>query len=44
VPELEGLMAELEMHRTKNFIGKLLRHEFHQAHKFMGLWIEAKNK
>lgn len=44
VSEVDRLKAELEMHRAKNVIGKLLRHEFHQAHKYMGLWIEAKNK
>jgi O-antigen biosynthesis protein len=40
---VDELMVSLEQHRAKNFIGKLLRYEFHQAHKYMGLWIEAKN-
>jgi len=38
------LIASLDQHRSKNFIGKMLRYEFHLAHKYMGLWIEAKNK
>ncbi len=40
---VDELMASIEQHRARNFIGKLLGYEFHQAHKYMGLWIEAKN-
>jgi O-antigen biosynthesis protein len=44
VPEVDRLIAKIEVHRAKNVIGKMLRYEFHQAHKYMGLWIEAKNR
>jgi O-antigen biosynthesis protein len=39
-----GSVSLLSEHRSKNFFGKLLGYESYQAHKYMGLWIEAKNK
>lgn len=41
---MDTLARSIDQHRSKNIIGKLLRYEFHQAHKYMGLWIEAKNR
>ncbi len=40
----DAFLGSIEQHRSKNVIGKLLGYELHQAHKYMGLWIESKNK
>ena len=41
---IEGLLQNLESHRNKNVIGSLLRHQTLAATKYMGKWIEEKNK
>ena len=41
---IEVLVLNLENHRTQNFIGRLLQHQSMAATKFMGKWIEEKNK
>ncbi|MEJ6547671.1 MAG: glycosyltransferase [Flavobacteriaceae bacterium] len=38
------LLATLENHRTKNFIGNMLSQQAFQASKFLSLWITEKNK
>ncbi|SNR47085.1 Glycosyltransferase involved in cell wall bisynthesis [Maribacter sedimenticola] len=38
------LQTGLQHHRTQNFIGGLLQHQTMSATKFMGKWIEEKNK
>jgi glycosyltransferase involved in cell wall biosynthesis len=42
--KLEVLQNSLENHRQQNFIGALLQHQSLAATKFMGKWIEIKNK
>jgi O-antigen biosynthesis protein len=44
ISRVNDLLTTLNQHRDNNFIGKLLRYEFNQAHKYMGLWIEEKNR
>jgi glycosyltransferase involved in cell wall biosynthesis len=39
-----SLTQELENHRNQNLIGALLQHQTMAATKFMGKWIEEKNK
>lgn len=41
---LEETIADLEKHRTQNFLGGLLQYKTLQATKFMSKWIEEKNK
>ncbi|RNC90061.1 MAG: glycosyltransferase [Allomuricauda sp.] len=41
---LEKLSANLETHRNNNIVGGLLQHQSLAATKFMGKWIEEKNK
>jgi len=38
------LCQNLENHRRKNFIGRMLRHHTLQSTKYLSLWIEEKNK
>ncbi|UOY06449.1 glycosyltransferase family 4 protein [Muricauda sp. SCSIO 64092] len=38
------MLQNLEDHRNKNIIGTLLRHQTMNATKYMGKWIEEKNK
>ena len=42
--KLEQLQKELPKHRIQNFIGSLLQHQTITATKFMGKWIEEKNR
>jgi len=42
--KLEGLSKNLESHRQNNFVGALLQHQSMAATKYMGKWIEEKNK
>lgn len=42
--QLEAVRAGLTAHRTANFIGAMLKHHHHRSTKFMGQWIEAKNR
>jgi hypothetical protein len=37
------LTANLAQERQQNFVGTLLRHQFHRSTQYMSLWIEAKN-
>ncbi len=41
---LESIQQELSAHRNRNFIGALLRHQSMAASKYMGKWIQEKNK
>ena len=43
-PRLAQLCANLECERQQNFIGKMLRHQYHQSLRFKSLWIQAKNR
>lgn len=40
---LEYLERDLTVHRSKNFIGSLLRHQTMQGTKYLSKWIQAKN-
>ena len=42
--QLEATRHQLPQHRLHNFIGAMLKHHLHRSTKFMGQWIEAKNK
>jgi hypothetical protein len=42
--KIEEVQQGLEKHRTANFLGSLLQHQTLQATKYMGKWIEEKNK
>jgi len=44
VKKLEQLQSDLIQHRSQNFIGNLLQHQTLQSTKFMGKWIEEKNR
>ncbi|MEO3678797.1 glycosyltransferase [Rheinheimera sp. FR7-31] len=41
---LEQLRQQLASHRQRNFTGLMLRHHAYRSTKFMGQWIEAKNR
>ncbi|MFX0557006.1 glycosyltransferase [Maribacter sp. CXY002] len=41
---IESIFTHKEKHRSKNFIGNLLQHHTLLATKYMGKWIEEKNK
>ena len=41
---LDKLSANLEVHRNNNIVGGLLQHQSLAASKFMGKWIQEKNK
>lgn len=42
--QLEQVRQQLEQHRQRNFTGLMLRHHAYRSTKFMGQWIEAKNR
>ncbi|WP_095075105.1 glycosyltransferase [Tenacibaculum jejuense] len=42
--KISQLIANLDAHRTSNFLGSLLQHQTLQATKYMSKWIEEKNK
>lgn len=42
--QLEATRADLLVHRSQNFIGAMLKHHRHRSTKYMGQWIEAKNR
>lgn len=42
--QLEQIRQQLEQHRQRNFTGLMLRHHAYRSTKFMGQWIEAKNR
>ena len=44
IDQLIQLQNTLEEHRNRNFIGQILQHQSVQATKYMGKWIEQKNK
>jgi glycosyltransferase involved in cell wall biosynthesis len=41
---LLALQQKLENHRSKNLIGSMLQHHTIQSTRYMGMWIEEKNK
>lgn len=44
ITAIDELQRNLPQHRQHNFIGALLQHQTLQSTKFMGKWIEAKNR
>lgn len=42
--QLDSIRNNLAGHRAKNFTGIMLQHHAYRSTKFMGQWIEAKNK
>ncbi len=42
--KLQGTAQNLTSHRRKNFIGSMLQHQTMASSKYMGKWIEEKNK
>lgn len=42
--QLESVFLDLESHRQNCFLGQVMKHSFLQNTKYMGLWIEEKNK
>jgi len=42
--KIEAIKGNLRSHRTKNFIGSMLQHQTMAGTKYMGKWIEEKNK
>ena len=41
---LNKLTANLEQHRTQNFIGNMLNHHHHKSTQFMAQWIDVKTQ
>lgn len=41
---IEALLSNRELHRKKNFTGAMLKHHSLASTKFMGRWIEEKNR
>ncbi|GAB5538092.1 MAG: glycosyltransferase family 4 protein [Salibacteraceae bacterium] len=41
---LNNIQNNIETHRSKNFIGAMLRHHFMRSTEFMSRWIEEKSK
>lgn len=41
---IRNLTANLQNHREQNFFGQILQHHTLQSTKYLGKWIEAKNK
>ncbi len=44
VDAIAQISADVDRHRSGNFVGQILRHQHHRATQFMSQWIEAKNK
>lgn len=44
INRIESITKHLTENRLNNFTGQMLQHHAHQSTKFMGKWIEAKNK
>jgi len=44
VSRVETILTTLPVHRRKNFIGGVLRHQSMKASQYMSQWIEEKNK
>lgn len=42
--QLEAVRSNLDAHRAANFVGAMLKHHHHRSTKYMGQWIEAKNR
>lgn len=42
--KLQNLQENLQQHRTKNFLGQILQHHTLQSSKYLGKWIEEKNR
>lgn len=42
--KIDHLLTNLEKHRSRNFIGSMLKHHSMRSTKFMSKWIEEKNK
>lgn len=42
--QIETIGNDIQIHRNKNFIGQILKRDFHNSLKYMSLWIEEKNK
>jgi glycosyltransferase involved in cell wall biosynthesis len=44
IDRVQTVFAELDQHRTHNFVGAMLQHHQHKSTQYMSQWIEAKNK
>lgn len=44
IKKINYLLANIKEHRTQNFLGSLLHYQTLNATKYMGKWIEEKNK
>lgn len=42
--KIDEISANLQVHRNQNFLGKILQHQTLQSTKYLGKWIEEKNK
>ncbi|MFD2098628.1 glycosyltransferase [Flagellimonas iocasae] len=42
--KIDSTQQELAVHRSQNFIGRMLQHHTQASTKYMAKWIEAKNK
>ena len=43
IKKMNELRKNMDVHRTHNFLGSMLRHQTLQASKYLSKWIEAKN-
>ncbi len=44
ITTIRQIHEKLELHRTHNFTGAMLKHHLHRSTEFMSRWIELKNK
>ncbi|WP_349354442.1 glycosyltransferase family 4 protein [Gracilimonas sp. BCB1] len=44
IERIKALIENMQSHRQQNFIGSILQHHTVASTKFMGKWIEAKNR
>jgi hypothetical protein len=42
--KMKWLQANLQQHRSSNFMGSLLLHHTLKSTKYMAMWIEEKNR
>lgn len=41
---IDVLLSDLQMHRARHVLGRILKHQSHQSTRYMAKWIEAKNR
>lgn len=44
IKQIKTVQSDLKHHRKRNFIGSMLMHHHHASIKYMGKWIEEKNR